>query len=463
MKTRAVAAALLCGSLLAAGCGRYNMEELRGQMVSGEYAEAAENLQKDLKLELPDLLELGLTAHYAGDFQVSNNAFQIAESVSEDLYTRRLSNEAAALATNDTVRPYAGSKMERLLIHYYRAMNYVRERSPDAALIEMRRGMRLAQYYADENGGYGYEAAPFLAYLSGILHEWAGETNDAYIAYRNAEQFYNAYAAAEGVKTPPDVGQRLTLLARRLGFKDEAERYEQLYGPPPTPKDGWGELIVIYESGFAPRKKEMNIFIPILKDDDYDDESRRSRHSETMRRYSRDILAGREIPYDSARLDYLLRAALPRMEATAPTFTGLSVQAAGQTASSVLAEDINEAAQRVFRSEMPGILLRALLRGALKHKTHESAKKQGAGAKIASQLFNIFSESADTRSWQTLPARIGVARMHLPAGEHDVNLLFSGNNMENDYMRPFGGNQRTLRGIAVQPNRPTVVNIRTYE
>ncbi len=424
-------------------------------MAQGAYVEAVETLRKDLEPVLPDLLELGLVAHYANDYQTSNNAFEIAEAVSEDLYTRRLSTEAAALATNDTVRPYPGSRVERLLIHYYRALNYVYDGYVDDALVEARRGLRLIQYYADEDDDYAFEAAAFLAYFAGMLFEWAGETNDAFISYRAAEEYYSVYSDSGGVKAPPDIGRRLVLLARQLNFTQEAELYEQKYGAPDPSKDGLGELVILYESGFGPHKEEMNVVIPILKSDTYEDEKKRESHRRQTDRYADSIYAGADIDYLEAELDYLLRIALPTLKETPPAFTGVEASAAGVQARSVLAEDLNEASDRTYRSELPGMLLRAVLRGVVKHKAHGAAKRQGGGAEIAMELFNFFSENADTRSWQTLPALVSVLRMELPPGTHDVHLRFTGGK--------GGGRTHSIPEVEILPNRMTIFNFRTYE
>ena len=400
-------------------------------------------------------MELGLAAHYANEFDISNNAFAIAEVVSEDLYTRRLSTEAAALATNDTMRPYPGSRVERLLIHYYRALNYVYDGYADGALVEARRGLRLIQYYADEDADYAYETAAFFAYYAGMLFEWAGEANDAFTAYRAAENYYSAYSASGGVKPPPDIGHRLIRLARRLNFGQEEQVFLNKYGEPPPAEQDWGELIILYESGFAPQKEETNIVIPILKGDDYEDEKKSEKRSRRMDGYAASITAGEAIDYVEENLDYLLRVALPTLTSTPPAFTAVEASAGGVQARSVLAEDVNEAAKRTFRSELPGVLLRAVLRGVLKHKAHDAAEDKNAGLEVAVDLFNFFSENADTRSWQTLPARICVLRMRLPPGTHDVQLRFIGK-------KGYRGTH-TVPEVEIQPNRTALFNFRTYE
>ena len=59
-------------------------------------------------------------------------------------------------------------------------------------------GMKVV---VDAANGAGYRADGFARYLSGILYEAAGDLNNAFIAYRNA---YEAYDAMRGwAHTPP--------------------------------------------------------------------------------------------------------------------------------------------------------------------------------------------------------------------------------------------------------------------
>ena len=98
--------ALLCLNL---GCGGYKMGEIYSSLEAGNPEAALDYLDEKApdKENLPFLFERGLVAHYADRYQESNTALSRAESISEDLYTRSISKEAAALLTTDLVRPYS--------------------------------------------------------------------------------------------------------------------------------------------------------------------------------------------------------------------------------------------------------------------------------------------------------------------------------------------------------------------
>ena len=216
---------------LGLGCSPYSMEEVRIAFEQGNFDAALIELDADGKGEarLPYLFERGLITHYGAQFDESNRTFELAEITSDDLYTKSISREAVSLLTSDNLRSYAGSQYERLLIHYYRAFNYVYLNMPDDALVECRKASRLLQFYADADENYEFVGAAFTAYLSGILYEWAGDWNDAFIAYRWAERAYKQYGAL-GVPFPQDVGESLVRLAGQLGFQEEFETYAATYG-----------------------------------------------------------------------------------------------------------------------------------------------------------------------------------------------------------------------------------------
>ena len=198
---------LLC---LSFGCSPYSMEEVQIAFEQGDFDGALIELDAKGKRQakLPYLFERGLVAHYGDRFDESNRTFELAEITSDDLYTKSISREAVSLVTSDNLRSYVGSQYERLLIHYYRAFNYVYLNMPDDALVECRKASRLLQFYADAHENYEFVGAAFIAYLSGILYEWAGDWNDAFIAYRWAERAYKQYGSL-GVPFPQDVGTSL--------------------------------------------------------------------------------------------------------------------------------------------------------------------------------------------------------------------------------------------------------------
>ncbi|MCH8295185.1 hypothetical protein IH992_29230 [Candidatus Poribacteria bacterium] len=463
---------------LLTGCGHYSMEKVRFAFEERDFEGALAHLDEGGKgkAKLPYLFERGLITHYANRFDESNQALEIAELISEDLYTKSISKEVASLLTSDNVRPYSGTQYERLLIHYYRALNYVYLDLPDEALVECRRAGQLLQYYADKDPTYKFTGAAFLSYLSGILYEWTGDWNDAYISYRWAEKGYNQYEEHLGVPFPKDVGYALVRLARMLGFSEEAERYAQFYGEPPQPAPGSGELILIYESGFVPQKTEVNIVLPIFTTDKFgseeeeendDDDNKKKRNQKRKRKrnkqedkeiweFADELTSRRDLQYEKVNLEYLLRVAIPAYTSNRPQLVGVEAQVDNVRVSGVLAEDVQAAALATFAAEQKTILLRTVVRALLKYLGFRRAEKEGELVGRLVNLFNVVTESADTRSWETLPNQIFLVRMSLPPGTHDVTLTFLDN--RNQRIRT-----EILPDVEIQANGKTFLNYRTFE
>jgi hypothetical protein len=81
--------------------------------------------------------------------------------------------------------------------------------------------------------------------------------------------------------------------------------------------------------------------------------------------------------------------------------------------------------KRALRDDMPGIIVRGILRAAAKTMSQKALMDQGGGAAIAGialNVVNVITESADERTWRTLPSTISIARTTLPSGKHEVTV-----------------------------------------
>ena len=423
------------------------MQDLQIALEAGQPEKAYADLQKNApkKPDIPFLFELGLVAHYANHFQESNAALDQAGDIAEDRYTKSLSKEAGSLITSDKLRPYPGTRYERLLSHYYRTINYVYLNQLEGALVECRRATALINYFKGEDEKYDFFGAGFLAHLSGILFEATGEWNDAYISYKQAAAYYQNASEKTGVEMSVDIGHSLVRLARRLGFADDLERYQEQYGEFSPRPENTGELILFYESGYVPSKSEEALTFPILKKDDVEDE-----------KFVPTLIGRKGRVYEDIELAYLLRVAIPTIDSHRPLFSGVEVAVGAVKAGGVLVEDVENTAIETFNAQRTGILLRTLVRAVGKYLLYRKANKENEALGLLVNLAGAVTEQADTRSWQTLPNQIFMVRMPLPAGTHTLNLSFLDANG-----RVRG--RDSVPDIKIYPNRITFWNHRTYE
>ncbi|MXV76811.1 hypothetical protein F4X73_06825 [Candidatus Poribacteria bacterium] len=435
------------------GCAAYNFETVEMNLNTGKSQEAYNYLKKNepKKPDIPHKFELGLIAHYADLFPESSKAFEQAEMIAEDRFTKSLTKEGLSLFTTDKLRPYTGSKYERLIAHYYHALNYIYQDKIEDALVECRRATNLINYFKDSSDDYDFFGTGFIAYFSAIIFETAGEFNDAFISYRQAEQYYKSAAEKTGIPIPGDVGHSLVRITRKLRFTDEYEFYKRVYGEAPAQQDNHGELILFYETGYVPKKKQQSLTFPILKTDKFgegDDE-------ETIK-FARTLRTREGLVVEEVKLEYLLRIAVPTIRSKRPYLQGIHVSVEDQTADGVLVEDIERNAIETFLDERPIILLRTLIRGLLKYLTFKQADKKNPIVGSLVNLAGAITESADTRSWQSLPNQIYMVRVQLPEGPHRLRLSFLNSDGQI-------GNSISVNDVVINANQITLLNFRTYE
>lgn len=436
---RLIRATLLTGALAlaATGCSTYTNKALpvREPLERGDAAAAEAFLVKEKPGGdgLPYLMELGLVLRYEGEYARSNETFDEAEQLIDELFTKSLSREALAFVTNDEMTAYDGEMWERALVHYYRALNYIDLSEYDEALVECRKLNQKLGLYVDEVGeSTTYRTDAFAQYLTAILYEVGGEIADAWVSLRLADEAYQHYRDAYGVPPPLSLQRDLIRLAHQQGFRDDEERYRERYpdAAPMTTREllDRGEIVLFWEEGFIPAKIQETATVPILKDADdgenkdhkNDDREHRRRHAMSLReRYYHPR------PYKKQELAYLLRFALPAFPPPGPSDRSgwCELRSEDGSARSEMAENLDAIARQELDDRMGGIVLKAILRALAKYGFTAAAENNKGD--VAGKLVNLItaaSEKADTRSWITLPRTIQITRLVVEPGVHDLEL-----------------------------------------
>lgn len=436
-----LSAALLL-SLILSGCGAAYSGYMSGslkRLEKGDYEGALGKLEKpDGKTnKLLYYLEKGLILHYQGQYEASNLEFERAERLSDVLYTRSVSREIAALLSNDSVVAYRGEEFELALIHYYRAMNYAQLGDRQAALVECRKtNLKLEDHAQRSAYKLSYKNDAFLQYMTGLFYEAEGEWNDAYISYKDALKGYRAYDEAFGLQVPRMLLRDLARLAGRLGYADEVAEYIERYQLRPEelqPVPG-GELVVFVESGFVPRKRQVEFSVPIMEDE----------HKVAVWTVSERAVHRYHHPrvYHRGRVDYWLKVALPEYREMPSQVAGVRLRMGAQSAMAAKAEDLDAIAQRTFAQKFDTILLRTVARNLAKYMASKGIEKafekddddddahawakEGLGEVLGGlvNLFGAATEAADTRNWLSLPRDIRIARLPVAPGMATPTLEF---------------------------------------
>jgi uncharacterized protein len=79
---------------------------------------------------------------------------------------------------------------------------------------------------------------------------------------------------------------------------------------------------------------------------------------------------------------------------------------------------------QAFREKEASMLARAIVRGLVKYLAHQEADDSDEALGALVNIFNIATETADTRSWSSLPGCVFLARLDLPKGRYKVEADF---------------------------------------
>ncbi|MFM5094918.1 COG3014 family protein [Aeromonas rivipollensis] len=436
MRPASLTGLLLAGLLLGGCASRWQdlfvsysdqMVPLRNQLLLGQAAEALPKVRESTPGDDTyglDQLERGRIAWLAGQDAISKQGFAAADSRlawEESQAKYRLSQglaQAGSLLTNDQTMAYRTPDYERTMLHHYLALNYLQRGDAEGALVEVRRAnqvqeralkaradeVRKAKEKSEESEADGEmrqlmsRGAPeldrligqvkngfqnaYTFYFSGVLYEAAGDLNDAWVDYQR------------GYQIAPDnqsLQDALLRLARLRGSSDELKETEKKVGrkAPPPAKDQ-GQLVVLFEDGLIPARREIFLPLPI------------STSSGDFRTFTV------AVPYYDNRASD-----------TGPLTVSVGKQA-GRTSSLVRLESL---AAKDLQERLPGMLTRQALRLVAKEQLRRSAAKEGGDVgNILVGIFNTLSERADTRSWLTLPAEASSWQGMVPAGEVQLQL-----------------------------------------
>ena len=212
------------------------------------------------------LMDLGMTLHLAGKYEESNKYLEEADELVEEQYTKRLTDEASAILINEGSLPYRGDPYEQVMINEIKALNYALLQNLSAALVEARKIDHRLNVLSDSVAQDDYREDPFARYLTGVLYEASGDLNNAFIAYRKAEEGYRLAKAWSGVSLPEMLKRDLLRMTQSLHLQEEHQHYRQTF--PNTPDHdpipfSMAQVFVLSYNGRGPTKEDVFIDVPL--------------------------------------------------------------------------------------------------------------------------------------------------------------------------------------------------------
>ncbi|WP_394823453.1 hypothetical protein [Pendulispora albinea] len=342
-------------------------------------------------------------------FPESSRDFESADKAIDMLdLSRNASDSIAKYVFSDSAGRYKAPPYEKLLINTLNMINYLERGDLNGARVEARRLNVMQRYVVDTLEQKDNPVIGLGGFLAGLVFEKSGQPDEALRYYDEALAF-NGFGS---LRNPT------RLLLQNTSYK--SPRLAGLAGTvandgPVKPLDqtGEGEIILVIGYGRVPHKVANRI--PI----------------------------GLALTYFSSAINPGDREAANKLAATgAATWINYPSLAQGQgnyaiptamvDGRSVPVEEavdvdhqVREEWHKIEGSVVASAITRMIARVAVGEGVKTVAGRDstvGFLAAIGSMVALTVADTPDTRSWETLPARVAVTRMRVPAGKHTIRL-----------------------------------------
>lgn len=220
----------------------------------------------------------------------------------------------------------------------------------------------------------GYQSA-FSHYLAGFVYEALGEPSLAAPGYRSAIELRpNTPVLAEGLRGLD------TRVSKARSAKGETD------------------VLFVVESGMAPARKSQAIPIPLI-----------THRGPIINQISFPVIQ-------------------PDRSVSIPPEITLG---SGAKIAITPVTSVDAMARRVLRDDMPGIIVRTIVRATTRAIAQAEVSKRVSGqfglmgslvSNVGSSVLNATLEQADERMWRTLPAHISIGRARLSSGSHTLSV-----------------------------------------
>lgn len=413
-------------------------------------------------------MDKGIVLHYAGKFEDSIIAFERAEKLADELYTKSISEEASTFLISDNVKSYAGEDFERIFINVFQALNYMFLYKYEDALVEARKvDHKLKTLQVNYGGKNVYKEDAFMRYLTGLLYESQGELNDAFVSYRKSIKEFVENKKIYTFDIPQDLLYRSLKLAKKLGMKEEFNEilskfnlsYEKLNL---NYDNNIGELVILHYNGFAPYKIDHYIEITFGEGWTYVGSIQVSGDA------ARDVQKARQVARSIASNEQFL-VAFPKFVPTPCRIKYALVEVYDDkkvkvcSTKTTIVEDIETIAIKNLEDRIAWIKTKAIARAAIKYAlsraitqklTEKSDELSKWLVKKALQTASTVTEQADKRSWRILPKEINFATLELKPGKYSIELSFYDKN--NNFIQ-----KRVYSDLTIAAKKKTFISVRT--
>jgi tetratricopeptide (TPR) repeat protein len=414
--TTAFAAAACVAFLAACGGHAARTLEMRTALDQGMPRAAIASINKELEVDrdtdLPKdiqgdnallVLDRASIQQSLAQFQNSLNDFQAADKAIDMLdLAQNAGDQIGKYIFSDSAGKYAAPPYEKLLINTMNMLNYLELHDLNGARIEARRLAVMQKYFSEKLDEKDNAVLGLGGFLAGLTFEKSGDANEALRFYDDALQFSGFQSLREPVR----------MLLRQGTYSSPRLKGLDSKAPPPQPLEETGEAELVFVLGYGRVPHKVPVRLPI---------------GLVLTRFAWAIS-----PNDSATAGRLAAQGLvtwvnfPSLAPERGSYAIPECQLDGRFVQLEEAVNVSAEVKKEWHKLEGKIVASAITRMISRILAGEAARKIGGGGalglvlSLGTQATLTALDTPDTRSWETLPARIAIARVRVPPGEHTL-------------------------------------------
>ncbi|WP_299664878.1 hypothetical protein [uncultured Psychromonas sp.] len=346
-------------------------------------------------------LNLGYLQLLSGEFELSIDSLLKAKNEMLSLQATSISENVAAGTVNETFRRYSGYPTDRVMVHNMLALGYLFNNNIDDARVEMLQADVAMKKLAENDQLNGQLASTHL--LSAIIYELLDERSNAFISYQLAEKILKE----RNISLPKGLKLGLLRMSDKMGNDTQYQYYSQQYpalSKQKQIKQKKHQVFGLYFDGVVSNKVQQSLAVPSFN--------------------------GKQI----------VRVSMPTYASIQRRTQHNQINDDKQQINSEVVENVDKLVREDLDKEYPSILLLTTTRAISKYQLVKEAQDKDPILGLLANLATIFSEVADLRSWNMLPATIQFSYLETDAD----NIVVSSNHQGDSVVELAAPNQHVI-------------------
>jgi uncharacterized protein len=464
---RSLRATALVAAFAAFGCASHSdkTKAFRTALDAGRpqqaLAEVNDMLDVDSAKELPEktqgdnallLLDRGMVLQAIDDYKLSSRDLEVSDKQIEVLdFSRNAVHDIGKYLFSDDVGPYKAPAYEKLMINTMNMVNYLARGDLQGARIEARR-LAVMQKFIAESEGKSRGLLGLGSYLAGFTYEKSGKPDEALRYYDEALAYGDFPSLHDPIRRlARDSGYRTSRIRKILGEADSSSPTPAPSSSAPTPAPArdtsWSAPAPA--SAAAPGSAAA-ASTPAPDADPATDDSAEILvvigYGRVPAKIAKRIPIGLALTYatlwmsaaNASQANRLAAQGLvtwinyPELGKPHGAYDTPSVSLDGQWVQLEGGLAVDLEAKRAWDDARGPVVAAAITRMVARviagEAIRRSAKDSTVGAilSLGTQAALVAADTPDTRSWETLPARVAIARVRVKPGQHRLTLTSRG-------------------------------------